>query len=111
MPDRDIDPVQAIMLLRHDHQSLAKSITELIGDQVEIKQVLAGMNVDRAVGVERERNIHERLERMERSIDDFRKDVDKRFGNLSKPLWAAALAVITTLVAAVTTFIIKGGLM
>jgi hypothetical protein len=75
---------------------------------------LGDVKTDSAMRAERDKNLHERLERMEKTIEQglaaVKADIDTRFGRLTKPFWAAALALITVLVGAVATFIIKGGL-
>lgn len=116
MPENEkIDAVlRRLDMTERNQTDFAKSLTTVIGDLNELRKPLDELKTDKAVRAERDKNLHERLERMENTIekglDEVKADIDKRFGRLAKPVWAAALAFISVLVGAVATFIIKGGL-
>ncbi|KQT52238.1 MULTISPECIES: hypothetical protein [unclassified Aureimonas] len=91
MPGTD----DSVERLRKDHTQLAATISVLTTEVGGIKTEKA---IEKAVGVEREKNLDERLERIEKSLEGL-------YG-LGK--WML-LAFFGTLIAAVVTFMVKGG--
>lgn len=93
---------------------LARTITNLVNDVHEMRKPLDELKTDREVRKEREKNLNERLDRMEdafsKGIDDLKTDMNSRWGKLQMPLWAAASALIGCVVVAVWQFIVRGGL-
>lgn len=78
---------------------LGKSITEIVLDQKKTKEVLAEIRVDRAVRQERDKNLNERLDRIEADVSAI-----KKLG-----LWLLT-AIGSGMVLAILNFVIKGGL-
>jgi len=114
MADEISDMQRRLDMNERNMGDFAKSLTAIVKDVHELRTPLEDLKTDKAVRAERDKHMHERLDRMERMIsvglNDLRDDIDKRFDRLTKPFWAAALALITVLVGAVATFIFKGGL-
>lgn len=81
--------------LRKDHTQLAATISVMTTEVGSIKTEKA---IEKAVAVEREKNLDERLERIEKSLEGL-------YG-LGK--WML-LAFFGALIAAVVTFMVKGG--
>ncbi|GGE18024.1 hypothetical protein GCM10011390_41490 [Aureimonas endophytica] len=81
-----------IDLLRKDHTALASSVSILVKEVSDLK-------IEKAVDVERDKNLQERLTRIEKSIDALR-DIGK---------WALT-SFVGALIAAIVTFVVKGGL-
>lgn len=114
MPDEMSQLLRRMDMAERNMSDIAKTTTGLIEAQHDMREELGDVKTDRAVRAERDKNLHERLERMEKTIEAgltaVKADIDNRLGRLTKPLWAAALAFITVLVGAIATFIIRGGL-
>ena len=114
MPDELSQLMRRMDMAERNMSDVAKTATGLIQAQQEMREDLGDVKTDRAVRAERDKNLHERLERMERKIElgleAVKEDMDARFARLTKPLWAAALAFITVLMGAIVTFIVRGGL-
>lgn len=104
-----------IDLLERDSRDHARSLTELVASVRDAHDTLTAIDKLDAVRQEHDKHLDERLQRMERAIEEgfksARADVDARFSRLNRPIWIAVSTLISTLVAAVATFIIKGGLM
>ena len=112
------DAEMAALLRRLDisernHSDLAKSLTEMVSDLNELRKPLDELRTDREVRKERDKHLHERLDRIDKTITDglaaIKADVDARFARLNKPLWAAVLAFITAVVTTTTAFFLRGG--
>jgi len=92
----------------------AKTLTALIEQLKALQGPLGQLRIDREVRKERDRNVYERFDRIEHSMQEgferMEADIKSRFARLDKPVWAAAVAFIGAIVAAVTTWITKGGL-
>jgi hypothetical protein len=114
MPDEMSQLLRRMDMAERNMSDAAKTSTEIIEAQREMREELGDVKTDRAVRAERDKNLHERLERMEKTIEAglkaVKEDIDGRFNRLRTPLWAAALAFISALIAAIANFIIKGGL-
>lgn len=78
---------------------VSKSITEIILDHKKTKEVLDEIKVDRAVRQERDKNLNDRLDRIEADVSAI-----KRLG-----LWILT-AIGSGMVLAILNFILKGGL-
>ena len=76
-----------------------KSITEIVLDQRRTKEVLDEIKVDRAVRQERDKNLNERLDRIEADVSAI-----KKLG-----FWLLS-AIGSGMVLAILNFVIKGGL-
>jgi len=76
-----------------------KSITEIVLDHKKTKDVLDELRVDRAVRQERDKNLDDRLNRIENDVSAI-----KKLG-----MWILT-AIGSGLVLAILNFIIKGGL-
>lgn len=95
----------------------AKTISVVVDDQRDLKDILAEIvaekKVETAVRGERDKNLYERLERMEKKftdgIDAVKADVNDRFSRLNKPIWIAVAALISTAVATIAGFAFRGG--
>lgn len=85
-------PMEHIDLLRKDHTALAASVSVLTTE-------IGSLKTEKAVDAERDRNLRERLDRIEKNIEGL-------YG-LGK--WML-IAFGTSLMAAIVTFIVKGGL-
>lgn len=114
MPDELSAALRRLDMVERNQSDAAKTTTKIIEAQQEMRDALGDVKTDRAVRAERDKNLHERLERMEKKIElgleAVKEDMDARFARLTKPLWAAALAFITMLMGAIVTFIVRGGL-
>lgn len=88
-----------IQLLRDDVKSHARILTELVNEQRLVKEWIADNKTDKAVRAERDVHLHARLDRIEERID----------GLVSIGKWIL-LSFGATFIAAVATFIIRGGL-
>lgn len=78
---------------------VGKSITEIVQDHRRTKDILDELKIDRAVREERDKNLNERLDRIEADVSGI-----KSLGR-----WILA-AMGSGLVLAILNFIIKGGL-
>lgn len=92
-------PQDTLDLLRMDVSSHAKTLTALIEDQRDMKNILSQMQTAVAVRVTEDRFLNERLDRIEKSID----------GLQSIGKWILA-AFATVFIAAMANFILEGGL-
>lgn len=113
MPD-EISTIQRRLDMNERNMSdFGKSLTEIVKDVHELRAPLEDLKTDKAVRSERDKNLHERLERMEKKIEEgfatVKQDVDERIGRLTWPIRVAATALITTIVAAVV-YALKGGI-
>lgn len=95
MSDREITLEQ----LHRDLIAHAGSISNIVENQRNMQLVIDEMKLDRAVRVERDRNLNDRLDRIEKSIDSVY--------TLGKWLLAAIGAAFLT---AFVTFVVNGGL-
>ena len=97
-----------------NQSDLAKSITAIVDDVHEMRKPLDELKTDREVRKEREKNLNERLDRMESTfkteISDLKDDMGARWSKLQMPLWAGASALIGAVVVALWQFVVKGGL-
>ena len=93
------DIVRRVDTVERNQSDLARSITEIVGELGEMRKPLDELRVDRAVRQERDKNLNERLDRIEASI--------AAVYSLGKWLLATFGAV---LIVAVASFIVKGGL-
>lgn len=82
---------ESIDLLRKDHTQLASNVSAVMVE-------MGAMRTERAVEAERDKYLRERLERIEKRLDSLF-DIGK---------WAL-LAFFGSLIAALVTFIVKGG--
>lgn len=84
--------------LHRDVLAHAGTLTALVEDQRNMRMVLDEMKLDRAVRVERDKNLNERLDRIEASINAV-------YG-LGK--WVLG-AIGSLVIAAIVTFVMNGG--
>lgn len=90
----------SVELLRRDLSAQAKTISALIEDQRKTTEILNEIRTDRAVRAERDKNINDRFDRLEDNLEDL-KSIGK---------WLL-LTAGSTFVAALVTFVVKGGLL
>lgn len=93
---------------------LARTITKIVDEIGDMKRPLDELRTDREVRKEREKNLNERLDRMEKTFEDgldaLKLDMNTRWGRLQKPLWAGASALIAAAVLTLWQFVVRGGL-
>lgn len=92
------DIVRRVDTVERNQSDLARSITEIVGELGEMRKPLDELRVDRAVRQERDKNLNERLDRIEASI--------AAVYSLGKWLLGTIGAVV---VAAAVTFMLNGG--
>lgn len=110
MTDR-LTNAERLGLLQADVQAHAKTITVLTTELTDVKSLVAQFVTERAVRVEVDKNMNDRLARIEKSIDQLTVAVDKRFAPWSKAaVWAASI-VGASVLAACVKFIMSGGLL
>lgn len=92
MPDTE-------QFLHDDVKSHARILTELVKEQRLVKEYISDNRTDKAVRAERDVHLHARLDRIEERIN----------GLVSVGKWIL-LSFGASFIAAIATFIIKGGL-
>lgn len=88
-----------LQLLRWDLSNQGKSIAALVDGMRDQNKVLHGLELDQAARAVDRKNLDERIERIEKRMDDLT--------GLAK--WIL-LAFAASFITAVVTFIVKGGL-
>ena len=99
MPDEISALTRRVDANERNHTDLAKSVTAIIEDQREIRDEMSDLKTERAVRVVRDEALNDRLRRIEKSIE--------RVYNLG---WWVLGAFGLTLIAAISSFVFKGGL-
>lgn len=99
-----------IDLLRRDHTSLAATVGNLTIEMRLIKDYMIEMQTDRAVRTERDKNLHDRLGRIEKSIEVLEAECKKDFDKITSIGKWILTAFAVVLIAAIGNFIINGGL-
>jgi hypothetical protein len=98
MPDEMSQLLRRVDTIERNHSDAAKSITKIVGEINEMRPPVDQMRIDREVRKERDKNLNERLDRIEASI--------RSVYNLGK--WVLT-AIAASLVTAFVTFLVNGG--
>ena len=95
--------------LRRDHTSLVSFVDNLTTELRIIKDFVIEMHTDRAVRLERDKNMNERLTRIEKSIETLEHECRKDFDSIKNLGKWVLLAFGAVLITAIGNFIINGG--
>lgn len=90
---------ESLALIRQDLINHSKTLSEIIQDAAKTKELLSEFIIDREVRKEVDKNLNEKLTRIESRLDGL--------ASIGKYI---LFAFLTTLIASVVTFIVKGGL-
>lgn len=101
---------QRMGIVEHDLRAHASTITAYNDEFRDMKSFLSELNIQRAVRVETDRNMSERLSRIEKSIDLLTVAVDKKFAPWTATVKWLILTSLGILLVALMKFILSGAL-
>ncbi len=103
-------PNDSLRLIRKDMTLQAATITALVEEQKEVKEILHEIKTDRALRKMRDDRINEKFEEIKALIEENKEDIDTKFKAIVSVGKWLAIAAGGALISAFVTFIVKGGL-
>jgi len=99
-----------LSLLEKDVLAHAQSLSAITVHVSDVKQAVDRLLIDKAVQDEADKNLRERLERIETSIRDQTKEFNSKLASIYKLAWWFCTVFGGAIIIAFVNFLLKGGL-